>query len=283
MKSFIEDYYKDYKKFLEPFTFQINTKDETIDIRFSKEHFSHLVGLQYIYPDTPSSVHTNNLETGNIRIYENNKILKNKSYMKCKYKMLHFQKTFNIFDKCELFFFKSRCNINNITMDYMLSSKINNIEINIGFVKDRLNNYYSPTSFLVNANPSYHGKFKTKGDFIQIISIDKINNLTNETKAIHIKGNMPENIKYDLKKYNFDAPDFIIEAIQNYNNEKGKFCSLPQIATDYKYDKNKKIKNPLLQSIGKYFETFQENERKCVKSEIASTKLKHKSIEIELE
>ena len=66
-------------------------------------------------------------------------------------------------------------------------------------------------------------------------------------------------IKSDLLKYNLKVPDSIITLIDQYNKETGKFNNILSISKQYKIDKSKAIKNPLLQSIGSYFETIQKN------------------------
>lgn len=125
------------------------------------------------------------------------------------------------------------------------------------------NNHYSITNLkLVQAIKynalSVKNKLLRRIDFVpnhpNVIYIEQV--LKREAE---LTNNNYEYFKNHLASFGFNPPKSIINMIIDYNSLTGKLSSIKNICTDYIADKNNKIKNPLLQSIGKYFETEQYN------------------------
>ena len=88
---------------------------------------------------------------------------------------------------------------------------------------------------------------------------------------ISLENDVKEEIKdkeyiRDIRKENnslnspFTLNKNIINSMLEYSKENGEYKSLKQIAKDYKANKTSPIKNPLLQSIGIFFEAQQQNQ-----------------------
>lgn len=80
----------------------------------------------------------------------------------------------------------------------------------------------------------------------------------------------------------FELNKSILNSILEYSKSSNKYKTLKQIAKDYSLDKKKDIKNPLLQSIGVYFKTQQENITELAPKQITTKKIVNvKAIELE--
>lgn len=102
--------------------------------------------------------------------------------------------------------------------------------------------------------------------------------LENEVKEEIKDKEYIRNIKKENASLNkpFYLNDIIIDSMLEYSKNNGEYKTLKKISQEYKANKSSNIKNPLLQSIGIFFETQQQNQllhkEIVVKKEIAISK-----------
>lgn len=267
--------YKEYEKNLSNYKFDLNTPQNTLKFMFPELNFPHLVGLQYLYPGISAQVHIKNFTgNNNLHIYDFNRLEGNKNFINSKYKIIGFKYLNEIFKESELYYFKDKI-VKNVRAEYILKKNINGIEINVGFVKDKYLNSLVPTSLLINSKPKEYNKFIEGGEKIDINLVIKEDMSLKTKEVLYISNNKLSDIEKDLGKFKLKAPDSILKLIQDYNISKCHVNSIKDISMEYRKDKKNIIKNPILQSIGKYFETEEQNikfELEITKKEAAATK-----------
>jgi hypothetical protein len=124
----------------------------------------------------------------------------------------------------------------------------------ISEIKKKLNTFKHIVKRGIKLYPNQPDIHKLEQKLINQIKEEKyISSLFNENKQL------PNPLKLDRT---------VISLIIKYNENFKEPKSLKDICLDYKLDKNNSVKNPLLQSIGTYFATQQQNEINILNKEI---------------